>query len=158
MEKKKLSIDWFKGVILFVCAGIVPVIVRMAALHPRASEYGTVRAQWDIADAFSYNKMSVLMILGALLALYALIDMWGREPKKAIKRPENWLVLLFIGLCFISAVASPYKDVSFNGTSDRYEGFWMWAVYMLLFVEARIFAENKSSPCQAVFGWAEHTL
>ena len=145
MEKKKLNIDWIKGAILFVCAGIVPVIVRMARLHPRTSEYGLVRAQWDITDAFSYNKMSVLMIMGALLALYALTDMWGREPKKAIKRAENWLVILFLGLSFISALASPYKDVSFNGASERFEGFWMWAVYMLLFAEAKIFVENKQS-------------
>ena len=145
MDKKKLNIDWIKAAALFVCAGIVPVIVRMAQLHPRESEYGLVRAQWDITDAFSYNKMSVLMIIGVLLAVYALTDLWGREPKKAVKRPENWLVLLFLGLSLISALVSPYKDVSFNGASERFEGFWMWAVYMLLFVEARVFVENRQS-------------
>ena len=154
MDKKKPAIDWFKGAVLLVSAGIVPAIVKMVQLHPRTSEYGRVRAQWDIFDAFSYDKMSVLMIMGALLALYALTDMWGREPKKAVKRPENWLSLLFLGLSLISALISPYKDVAFNGASDRYEGLWMWAVYMLLFVESRIFAENKKSIAVLVSGIA----
>ena len=145
MDSKKSGIDWIKGGILFIAAAIVPFIVKMVQLHPRADEYEAVRAQWNIADAFSYYKMSVLMILAGLLAFYALTDMWSKEPKKAIKRPENFLPLVFIILSFVSAILSKYKSVAFYGASERFEGFWMWAAYMLFMVEAKVFTENKKS-------------
>ena len=145
MNNEKQSIDWIKGAVLCVITAVVPVIVKMVQLHPRADEYGVVRAQWDISDAFSYYKMSVIMILSSLLALYALTDMWDKEPKKAIKRPENYLPLAFLVLSLVSALASPYKTVAFFGASERFEGFWMWSAYMLLFVEARVFTQNKKS-------------
>ncbi len=143
MDRKKQGIDWIKGGILFIVAAIVPVIVRMVQLHPRADEFGAVRAQWDISDAFSYYKMSVIMILSGLLAFYALADMWDKEPKKAIKRPENYLPLAFLILSLVSAVFSKYKSVAFFGASERFEGFWVWAAYMLLFVETKVFIQDK---------------
>ena len=145
MENKKQGTDWIKGGILCIITAVVPIIVKMVQLHPRADEYGVVRAQWNIVDAFSYYKMSVIMILSAILALYSLTDMWGREPKKAIKRPENFIPLAFLLLSLVSAIVSPYKTVAFYGASERFEGFWMWAAYMLLFVEARIFTDSKKS-------------
>lgn len=148
MDNKNQAIDWIKGGILFIITAIVPFIVKMVQLHPRDDEYGVVRAQWDVADAFSYYKMSVIMILAVLLAVYALTDMWGRQPKKAIKKPENFIPLAFLILCFLSALVSPHKTVAFYGASERFEGFWMWAAYMLLFIEARVFIEDRR--CLAV--------
>ncbi|MBQ6554110.1 MAG: O-antigen ligase family protein, partial [Firmicutes bacterium] len=35
-------------------------------------------------------------------------------------------------------------DVSFNGASERYEGFWMWSAYMLFFATAIYYTTNRS--------------
>lgn len=151
MNKKKTDLSWFKGVLLFICAGIIPFIVKMIDVPTRLSEYGTVRSARVIRDAFSYYKMTILIILGVILAIYSVMDAHIDDLKKSIKKPVFFLPAAFIGLSLLSALLSHNKDVAFYGATERYEGFWVWAVYILLFVSTFTYIKNKT-PLYIVLG------
>lgn len=142
-EKNKKDIDWFSGVILFLTLGVVPAIVRMSNVTTRPSELGVLRAAEKFSDAFGYYKMSILFVLAVLLAVYCLLDIDISTFKTKIKKPVVFLPMIFILLSLVSAILSPYKDVAFNGASERYEGFWMWAVYMMFFAVTMSYVDCK---------------
>ena len=144
MDKNNDKMNWFRGLILFFCLAVVPCIVKVQAVATRASEQGTVRSATGIADAFSYNKMSALLILAVVLLGYSLMEFGDYKFKTRFKRPTFWIPLAFLGLSLLSALVSPYKDVAFNGASERYEGFWMWCAYMLFFASAAYYVTNRS--------------
>ena len=136
--------NWFRGVILFLCLSVIPCIVKVSAVATRASEQGRVRSATGIADAFSYNKMCWLLILGVVLLGYSLMEFGDYKFKTRLKRPTFWIPAAFLAISLVSALFSPFKDVSFNGASERYEGFWMWSAYILFFATALYYTNNRS--------------
>lgn len=54
----------------------------------------------------------------------------------------QWLVMTYLGCCFLSAVFSDYRDVAFVGLGQG-EGFWQIASYVLIFLVVSIFGKAK---------------
>ncbi len=140
---KKKSIGFFLPITFILT--IIPLIVRlkMVELDDAGINLYAVEKQTDF---FSQNKALWLAIFSVILFIFALFSF----KKLFEKRDKTTTAILictgiFLICTFLSAILSPYKDVSFFGFYDRAEGFITIACYMIIFVYS-IYA-FKSTHC-----------
>lgn len=63
-----------------------------------------------------------------------LILFFGLKKEKVQIRVEHKISLIFLITILISVLFSPFKDIAFWGSFNRYEGFIMYLVYIILFI------------------------
>lgn len=124
------------GVPLFSILAVTPLIVFLAVL-PVPEVY---RSFWtaDInLDFFSYYKTRWFLSWSVPLLLsfiYYFIRGKERYLDFARKTKLYWaLTLVFIISILLSTVFSNAPPISWWGMFDRYEGFWVWMAYCVLF-------------------------
>lgn len=142
MSKKLTGGDIFRFGLLLVALIIVPLISRRAVVDVSKYEYGIIRSSQQIADIFSYNKSVTICVLGAIMLITILMDIFVDNKRIDFKKASLVLLAGFLLLNFLSAVFSPYKYVAFNGISERYEGFFVILGYITLCFAAIIYTDN----------------
>ena len=140
---KKKSIGFFLPITFILT--IIPLIVRLKTV--KLDDAGiNLYAVENQSDFFSQYKAIWLAIFSVILIVIALFSI----KKLFEKRDKVTTAILictgiFLICTFLSAILSPYKDVSFFGFYDRAEGFITIACYMIIFVYS-IYA-FKSTHC-----------
>jgi hypothetical protein len=144
LNAKSEFIDKPIGILLFLAAVIIPLIVRIRIV-PVSKYESAVRAAKSINDMFSYNKAVAVCVVAACVIAYLLLGVLLEEKRLKLKLKSFpcYLIYGYIGLCLISTLFSKYIGVALWGASERYEGFFVLLSYGVLFVTALSFAATE---------------
>jgi O-antigen ligase len=142
--KKKNSLSGKIIVFLMIMAtSLVPLLiyVRIDLLGGRKKEFwSNLDKKLDI---FTLIKSEVLILIGAFLLITFLFIIIQKGFKLNIKLYHK-LVLVFLGFVLLSSLVSEYKYISFNGFLTRYEGFFVYFVYIIIFLSTTFFISKYS--------------
>lgn len=91
-------------------------------------------------NTFTYSLKNIIMLIGGLLLLVLILANY----KKLEIDLKDGLILIFMGLVFISTCLSDDKRVSLLGEYTRYEGMLMFASYICIYISAKKFFIYKN--------------
>ncbi|MCL2399988.1 MAG: hypothetical protein FWC91_09665, partial [Defluviitaleaceae bacterium] len=132
------------GIVLFIVAAIVPIIVRIGLVTVDPNLVHVVR-ETLYADMFSYHKSWVLMLCASVIILYKASDLVITAPdsdiiKKEValllKNPVIIMVAVYLFFVLLSNILSPYTHTSLWGLHDRREGLFVQLSYITVFLSA----------------------
>lgn len=135
---------------LTLILSIVPLIVflQIVKLSPEVIPHWTTDTNYDF---FSYHKVVWLSFL-TIISLFSLFFKYISQiddPDKPQKIKEinlfYYMGFSYIAFAFISMLYSSYRQVALWGFADRYEGFFVLSIYMLLFMLAYSFSDNEDA-------------
>lgn len=121
---------------------IVPMIVFMKPVEIE-STVAQFYPSSTVYDFFSYYKVFWLMVFTVGSILF--VTCYAYVKKLKITSSIYFIPLLvYYLLVFISASSSKYHVIAFNGTIDRFEGFWVISCYVILcFISAHFITYEK---------------
>lgn len=133
----------YTSIPLYLIAGLVPIIMYLKKVT--LNDPGNLF--WDGApvhyDIFSYYKMVYLLVFSAIgLLLYLIL----RKDNPFVNKNKKYYIPLAVYSLFIllSALASEYRQVSFFGFLERYEGAFVLIAYSVIcFLSMNILNEEK---------------
>ncbi|NFT91822.1 O-antigen ligase family protein [Clostridium botulinum] len=140
---KKKSIGFFLPITFILT--IIPLIVRlkMVKLDDAGINLYAVENQADFFSQYKAIWLAIFSVILIIIALFSIKKLFEKRDK------ATTAILICAGIflicTFLSAILSPYKNVSFFGFYDRAEGFITIACYMIIFVYS-IYA-FKSTHC-----------
>jgi hypothetical protein len=116
---------------------LVPMIVYCKVL-PTKGIIADITALSTIYDFFNYYKVFWLIVFTVCSIIS--VSCYAYVKKLKIKLSFGFIPLFVYYLfVFLSASYSQYKDVAFNGYSERYEGFWTISCYVIICIIAAHF-------------------
>lgn len=148
MERENRFIEKSAVYLMTVFLVVSPFITYFKVEQPVGKElsYFAKKSRY-IVDYFMYYKEAAVcltaMILAIFLVLYAL-----RKNERKLLRNERWIagsVVLYLGSGVVSCLFSEYREITFWGLVDEYEGFAAIISYMILFVSGYVFLRDKKS-------------
>lgn len=143
--KKSTTVNLFLIISLILIVAIIPLIMYVipVVLMDAGNLY------WDGKDThydiFSYTKMQWLIALSVIAFLAYLIS--RKDNPFQEKGSISYYIPMGIFLLFalLSSMLSEYKEVSFYGFLDRYEGLFVLLAYMgILFLAINTLREEKA--------------
>lgn len=141
---KLSSSDILMGVFLCIVIAIIPVVCRLNQVSVSADEYNIIRSGNVVNDIFSHGKAVLIIVMGVVMAAFMAFQIFSEDGFTIdFKSKPVILAGVYIILALLSALFSSYKSTSFNGISERYEGFWVWLCYMIFMVIAMAFSRNR---------------
>lgn len=143
-DEESLS-NYIIALALILVTGVVPAVCRLATVAVSPIENSLIRSATKIYDVFSYNKSIFICVLAVIILLsFGLEILTETEHRKInFKQPQFIMIGVYALMVIASSVFSAYKPVAFNGISERYEGMWVLLAYVVLFLSAQIFIDNK---------------
>ena len=92
-----------------------------------------------INDSYNYYKIWVLLIGGALLLIMLILSYKTLKIDK-----KDILILIFLGLTFISTFLSSNTKISIFGQRLRHEGLLMFTTYVLIYLCSKKFFKHDN--------------
>ncbi len=142
---KLSSSDILMGIFLCIVVAVIPVVCRLNQVGVSADEYNIIRSGNTVNDIFSHGKSVLIIVMGVVMAVFMAFQIFSGDGFTInFKSKPVILAGVYIILALLSALFSSYKSTSFNGISERYEGFWVWLCYMVFMVIAMAFSRNRN--------------
>ena len=136
---KAKGISFYLIPILFILC-IVPFVVRLAVYNPGLSNYSWFPEVTSQADFFLYYKQ--WLFIAASFIMVCIIAIRAYMDKRVITFLPVFIPLAaYAGLCFLSAVFSKHRSLSFLGGLEQFEsvfallGYCLVVYYVFLFVK-----------------------
>lgn len=145
-EKKESLTNKLIGLLFIFILAIVPCFVGLKLVPVSEYELEFIRSSEVVSDFFSYNKMvGFLFGVGGILLLAGLEYLTKEHYNKPdIKKPIYVLGGIYLVLLIISTIFSSYPYIAFHGISERYEGFWVWAGYIVVMFSAYVYVNSEN--------------
>lgn len=149
-QEKYYSIVW---VVIFTCwLAVLPLVFHIKIVDvPEQIQDLLITRDGTTLDFFSYWK-TIWLISGAVF--FFIVSLLLRYNHKLHFKPDRYTILLFLFFCsvLLSFAFSNYKNVSWFGYLDRYEGTMSWISYCMIAYAAHTFFNTKSSVIVLVKG------
>jgi len=141
----------FVGIILFIVAAIVPILVRLNMVYV-PEEFLFMHPHGLAMDVFSYYKAWLLVACAGILWFNGASE-WivGGKPiseivqtlKNLCKDPIVILLAVYMFFVLISNIFSHYTHTALFGVTDRREGLFVQIAYITVFFAARMYVKGS---------------
>lgn len=141
--------EWIVRWVLFLVIIAIPLAVRIRLNEITMSEiklFGLFSSRVDIFHKFK----SEILYMSGIVAFLAMIFNHKRF-RKLEKSYVAKFVLLFMFFIIASTIASQHFDVALFGVAERYEGFFSYMSYMILFFFAFFLIDKEQHEWINVF-------
>ncbi|MGN1318267.1 MAG: hypothetical protein ACI4VF_04570, partial [Lachnospirales bacterium] len=143
-KNKFSSSDLLIWIFLFIVVALIPLATKFQVVPLRSDEIGVIRTGTGSNDVFSHFKSVLIMCMGVVTALFLAFELFGNSDMKLdIKSMPVILIGIFALLSIISAIFSKYLSVALLGTTERYEGLFVWLCYVVFFIAALVYGSSK---------------
>lgn len=140
VEKK--SGMWIKLFPIIFILGVMPLIVHLKFVNTGLETATWFPKQSQIADFFSWWRVKAFCVASVwmvIVLIYRLV-----VQKRCLKFEKNWVFLGgYLFLVLISTLFSKYKNVSWNGMIENYEGCITLLLYGFSFFYTAQVVENN---------------
>ncbi len=142
--KKLSSSDIIMSLFLLIVVAVIPIICKLNQVSVSGDEYNIIRTGNVVNDIFSYGKAALIIMMGIVMSVFMAFQIFSEEGFSVdFKSKPVILAGAYILIALFSALFSECRTVSFNGISERYEGFWVWLCYMVFMVIAMAFSKDR---------------
>ncbi|AFM02117.1 cell wall-binding protein [Desulfitobacterium dehalogenans ATCC 51507] len=135
-KNTKPSVQWYYLLPLIFVMAAVPLIVHLKVIPLSGVSLAYWNGSAENYDFFSYYKgigVIIAALSGAFLVIVRVFQNTPRLVKKSL-RPYYTAAVLYFLLITASAVVSDFRSVALSGFPDRYEGMYVLAAYLLIFL------------------------
>ena len=139
------------GIVLFIVAAIVPIIVRLIEV-PVVPELALLTGIEVFPDVFSYHKAWVLTVCAVVIVFYwisehitkgiSIADI-KKEALVLIKDPVIVMVAVYLLFVLLSNILSRHTELALWGAHDRREGLFVQLAYMTVFLAALFYVKEE---------------
>ena len=139
------------GIMLFIIAAIVPLIVRLIEV-PVEAELALLTGVEFFPDVFSYHKAWVLLTCVAVIVFYWIseqitkgIDSDVKKDGMALLRdPVMVMVAVYLLFVLLSNILSQHTQLALWGSHDRREGLFVQLAYMIVFLATLFYVKEEN--------------
>lgn len=125
------NIHWFQLLIISFFSAFIIMIVHQASYKRPMDQFYWTNSNGSLADFFSYYKMIAILTCCILVLLLLAYRVFAQSL--AIKRTSVYIpMLIYTLMVLISYACSDYKEFSWLGWNDRFEGTAVLLSYMVL--------------------------
>lgn len=140
-QEKKTDV-WIKLFPLIFILGVLPLSVHLKIVETGLETSVWFPAQSKSADFFAWWRSRAFAAAAVWMAVVLVYRTWIQ--KKRWKLEKNWGFLAsYLFFVFISTVFSEYKEISWNGMVENYEGCVILLLYGFSFFYAAQVIENN---------------
>ena len=133
---------WIRLFPLIFILGILPLIVHLKLVNTGLESYSWFPAQTTSADFFSWWRSR--SFLAACIWMAAVLIYRAIVLKCSWKWEKSWTFLGgYLFFVLLSTVLSEYKNISWNGIAENYEGCLMLLLYAFTFFYAAQVVERE---------------
>ncbi|MGN0712022.1 MAG: hypothetical protein ACI4LO_09680 [Anaerovoracaceae bacterium] len=132
-EAPKIGTDvhWFQMLLPAFFTAIIITMVRMATYTRPMKQFYWTNSEDTLTDFFSYYKMIAVCVCGVLALVFLAYRVFAQNM--SVKRTVIYVpMLVYTAFVLISYAASDYKEFSWLGWNDRFEGTAVLLCYMIM--------------------------
>lgn len=143
-QKQKNKTNYAMAILLTIVVAIIPLVCKLSLVPIRDAEINTIRTGTAINDIFVYTKSILILCMGFVTGIYLVFDLFSEESMILdIKSKPVILVAIYLVLAIISTLFSKHLSVALLGASERYEGLFIWICYIIFFISALAYSNEK---------------
>lgn len=141
-KNAKFIDSYYKVIPLALILLVVPMIVFMKSVTVEgvATQFYNLSS---VDDFFTYYKVVWLLVFSVSSILFVTYYTLVKKLKITV---STYFIPLFVYYLFVflSSTFSKYHDIAFNGSIDRFEGFWAISCYIIIcFIAAHFITFEK---------------
>lgn len=125
------SLHWFQLVPAVFFGAVVIMITRMHSYQRNMAQFYWSSGSSELSDFFSYYKMVAILICAALALIFLLYRLCTQSL--GIKKSFAYIpMIVYAVMVIISYICCDYKEFSWLGYNDRFEGTLPLLAYMVM--------------------------